>query len=156
MLILLAIVLFVLEVKVHSYGALTIGGVAAMIIGSLMLINSPVPEMRPSLRFILPVALAISLILVFLVTLVVRAHARRSVAGREGMVGEVGTARTDLTPSGRVFVHGELWEAEVGTAHRPGREGQGRRGPRGPEAPGRESLTRTIFRRPVASPRREE
>ena len=112
MLILLAIVLFVLEVKVHSYGALTIGGVAAMIIGSLMLINSPVPEMRPSLRFILPVALAISLILVFLVTLVIRAHARRSVAGREGMVGEVGMARTDIAPSGRVFVHGELWHAE--------------------------------------------
>jgi len=112
MLILLAIVLFVLEVKVHSFGALTIGGVAAMIIGSVMLINSPVPEMRPSLRFILPVALAISLILVFLVYLVVRAHARRSVAGKEGMVGEVGTARTDISPAGRVFVHGELWEAE--------------------------------------------
>ena len=112
MLILLAVLLFVLEVKVHSYGALSIGGVAAMVIGSLMLINSPVPEMRPSLRFILPVALAVSSILVFLVYLVVRAHARRSVTGREGMVGEVGTARTDLSPTGRVFVHGELWQAE--------------------------------------------
>jgi membrane-bound serine protease (ClpP class) len=111
MLILLAIILFVLEVKVHSYGALSIGGVAALVIGSLMLINSPVPEMRPSLRFILPVALAVSLILVFLVYLVIRAHARRSVTGREGMVGEVGTARTDISPSGRVFVHGELWQA---------------------------------------------
>jgi membrane-bound serine protease (ClpP class) len=71
--------------------------------------------MRPSLRFILPVALAISLILAFLVTLVVRAHARRSVAGREGMVGEIGTARTDISPTGRVFVHGELWQAESAT-----------------------------------------
>jgi membrane-bound serine protease (ClpP class) len=58
------------------------------------------------------VALAISLILVFLVYLVVRANARRSVAGKEGMVGELGTARTDISPAGRVFVHGELWEAE--------------------------------------------
>jgi len=112
MLILLAIVLFILEVKVHSYGALSIGGIAAMVIGSLMLINSPVPEMRPSLRFILSVALAVSLILVFLVVLVVRAQGRRSVAGREGMVGEIGTARTDIAPAGRVFVHGELWQAE--------------------------------------------
>lgn len=113
MLIILAIILFVLEVKVHSYGMLSVGGIAAMIIGSLMLINSPIPELRPSLRFIIPVALGISLILIFLVSLVVRAHARRSFTGKEGMIGEVGTARTDLSPSGKVFVHGEIWEAEA-------------------------------------------
>jgi len=113
MLIILAVILFILEVKVHSYGMLSLGGITAMIIGSVMLINAPIPELRPSLRVIIPMALGISLILIFLVYLVVRAHARRAFTGREGMVGELGTAQTDLSPSGKVFVHGEIWEAEA-------------------------------------------
>jgi len=112
LLIILAVALFILEVKVHSYGMLSLGGVVSMVIGSMMLIDSPVPELRPSLRIIIPVAVGISLVCIFLVTLVVRAQTRRAVTGREGMIGEVGTARTDLSPSGKVFVHGELWEAE--------------------------------------------
>jgi membrane-bound serine protease (ClpP class) len=112
-LIILAIILFILEIKVQSLGMLAVGGIAAMIIGSLMLIKAPIAELRPSLRFILPVVLAVSLIVLFLLTLVFRAHARRSLSGREGMVGEVGTARTDLGPAGKVFVHGEIWEAEA-------------------------------------------
>ena len=66
-----------------------------------------------SLLFVVPVVLAVSLIVLFLLTLVFRAHARRAMTGREGMVGEIGTARTDLSPAGKVFVHGELWEAEA-------------------------------------------
>ncbi len=112
-LILLAIILFVLEVKVQSFGMLAVGGIAAMIIGSLMLVKSPIPELRPGLRFVLPVALGMSLIVVFLLTLVLKAHARRALTGREGMIGETGTARTDLAPAGKVFVHGEIWEAEA-------------------------------------------
>lgn len=112
-LVLLAVILFILEVKVQSFGMLAAGGIAAMIIGSLMLIKAPIAELRPSLRFILPVAIGISLIVLFLLTLVFRAHARRSFSGREGMIGERGTARTDLAPSGKVFVHGELWTAEA-------------------------------------------
>ena len=112
-LVLLAVILFILEVKVQSFGMLAIGGIAAMIIGSLMLIKAPIDELRPSLRFILPVAIGVSLIVLFLLTLVFRAQARRSFSGREGMIGEMGTARTDLAPSGRVFVHGELWTAET-------------------------------------------
>jgi membrane-bound serine protease (ClpP class) len=115
LLILLAIAFFVLEVKVHSYGALSAGGIACMIIGSMMLVKSPVPELRPSLRVIIPVAVGMALVCVFLVTLVVRAHARRAVTGREGMIGETGTALTDLNPSGKVFVHGEIWDAESET-----------------------------------------
>jgi membrane-bound serine protease (ClpP class) len=115
LLILLSIGLFVLEVKVHSFGILAAGGVAAMVIGSLMLINSPVPELRPSLRVIIPVALGLSLIFILLVFLVIKAHARKAVTGKEGLVGEVGVARTDLDPEGKVFVHGELWNAEAGT-----------------------------------------
>jgi membrane-bound serine protease (ClpP class) len=119
-LILLAVILFVLEVKVQSFGMLAVGGIAAMIIGSLMLIKAPITELRTSLRFVLPVVLGVSAIVIFLLTLVVRAHARRPFSGREGMIGEMGTARTDLAPSGKVFVHGELWEAEAGEPIRVG------------------------------------
>ncbi len=115
-LILLAAVLFALEVKVQSFGMLAVGGIAAMIIGSLMLIKSPIAELRPSLAIVLPVALGISAIVIFLLTLVVRAHSRRSATGRDGLLGETGTARTDLSPTGWVFVHGELWKAESGEA----------------------------------------
>ena len=120
-LVLLAVILFVLEVKVQSFGMLAAGGIAAMIIGSLMLVKAPIDELRPSLGFILPFALGVSLIVIFLLTLVFRAQARRSFSGREGMIGETGTARTDLSPSGRVFVHGELWTAE---AEEPVRTGE--------------------------------
>jgi len=112
-LILMAIVMFILEVKVHSFGALAVGGIIALLIGSMMLINSPVPELRPSLKFIIPVALGVSLIFIFLVFLVVRAHQRKVMTGKEGLLGEIGTAQTDLNPSGKVFVHGELWRAEA-------------------------------------------
>jgi len=112
-LILLALGLFVLEVKVHSYGLLSAGGVIAMVIGSIMLIDAPIPELRPGLRFIIPVALAIAFIFLFLVWLVVRTHRGRVHTGREGLVGETGTALTDLNPKGRVFVHGEYWRARA-------------------------------------------
>lgn len=119
LLILLAVGFFIVEVKVHSYGFLTVGGIAAMLIGSLMLVKSPLPELRPSLGVILPVAVGVSLVLAFLVALVVRAQARRPATGAEGLVGETGSARTDLDPEGKVFVHGELWDAEAdGTVRR--------------------------------------
>jgi membrane-bound serine protease (ClpP class) len=113
LLIVLAIGLFIAEVKVHSYGILSIGGIAAMVIGSMMLIKSPIPELKPSLGFIIPVAMGISFIFIFLVFLVIRAHARKIVTGKEGLVGESGVAQTDLDPGGKVFVHGEIWEAEA-------------------------------------------
>jgi membrane-bound serine protease (ClpP class) len=120
LLILLALAFFIAEVKVHSYGFLTLGGIAAMLIGSLMLVKSPLPELRPSLGVILPVAVGVSLVLAFLVALVVRAQARRPATGAEGLVGETGAARTDLVPGGKVFVHGELWDAEADGAVRQG------------------------------------
>lgn len=113
LLILLAIGLFILEMKVQSYGILSIGGIIAMVLGSIMLIDTPIPELRPSLNFIIPVAFGLSLIFIFLITLVVRAHSRKAVTGKEGLIGEIGVAQTDLTPEGKVFVHGELWKAEA-------------------------------------------
>ena len=77
-------------------------------------------ELRPTLGVILPVAVGVSLVLAFLVALVVRAQARRPATGAEGLIGETGAARTDLVPGGKVFVHGELWDAEADGAVRQG------------------------------------
>ena len=117
LLILLAIGLFILEVKVQSFGILGVGGVIAMVIGSVMLVDSPVPELQPSLKIIIPLAVGLSLIFLFLFFLVVRAHSRKAYTGKEGLVGEIGTAQTDLSPEGKVFVHGELWNAEAAAEH---------------------------------------
>jgi membrane-bound serine protease (ClpP class) len=113
LLILLAIGLFILEVKVQSFGILGVGGVVAMVIGSVMLIDSPIPELQPSLKIIIPLAVGLSLIFLFLLGLVVRAHSRKAFTGKEGLIGEVGTAQTDLGLEGKVFVHGEIWNAEA-------------------------------------------
>jgi len=112
-LILLAIGLFILEIKVQSYGILSIGGIIAMIIGSIMLIDAPIPELRPSLNFIIPVAIGLSLIFIFLIVIAIQAHAKRIYTGKEGLVGEIGMAQSDLKPEGKIFVHGELWKAEA-------------------------------------------
>lgn len=83
-----------------------------MVIGSIMLIPAPIPELRPSLKFIIPVAVGLSLIFIFLIVIAIRAHLSRVHTGREGLVGETGVAQSDLKPEGKVFVHGELWNAE--------------------------------------------
>ena len=84
-----------------------------MIIGSIMLINAPIPELRPSLKFIIPMALGLSLIFIFLIVIAIRAQAKKPSTGKEGLIGEVGVAQTDLSPEGKVFVHGEIWQAEA-------------------------------------------
>jgi membrane-bound serine protease (ClpP class) len=112
-LILLAIGLFILEIKIQSYGILSVGGIIAMVIGSIMLIDAPIPELRPSLKFIIPVAVGLSLIFLFLIFIAIRAHAKKVFTGKEGLVGEIGVSQSDLTPHGKVFVHGELWNAEA-------------------------------------------
>ncbi|MFW6124264.1 MAG: NfeD family protein [Acidobacteriota bacterium] len=112
LLILLAIGLFILEIKIQSYGILSVGGVIAMLIGSIMLINAPIPELRPSLNFIIPVALGLSMVFIFLIFIAVRAHMKKVYTGKEGLVGEIGTASTRLNPEGKVFVSGEIWNAE--------------------------------------------
>jgi len=112
-LILLSIGLFILELKVQSYGILSVGGILAMVIGSIMLIDAPIPELRPSLKFIIPVAIGLSLIFLFLIILAVRVHMRKALTGKEGLVGKIGVTRTELNPEGKIFVHGEIWNAEA-------------------------------------------
>ncbi len=109
-LIVLAVILFILEIKVTSYGALSIGGVAALLFGSLMLFE-PGLGVAVSLRVLIPSVIVVGGLFLFAIALAVRAQKRRQVTGAEGLVGEIGEARTDLLPRGRVFVHGEIWSA---------------------------------------------
>lgn len=110
-LLVLALILFVLEAKVASHGILAAGGAVSMVLGALLLVESPLPEMRIRLPVAVGLALPFALITSFLVTLVVRARAEKVTTGTSGMIGEVGVAYTSLSPAGKVFVHGELWNA---------------------------------------------
>jgi membrane-bound serine protease (ClpP class) len=110
-LIVVAFVLFALEAKFTSYGILGIGGVICLTMGALLLVDGPIPEMRVHLVTALMVSVPLGVIAVFLMTLVMRAHKERVTTGTEGMIGELGVARTTLRPDGKVFVHGELWNA---------------------------------------------
>ncbi len=115
-LILAAFALFALEAKFTSYGILGIGGVICMIFGALLLVDGPIPEMRVHLVTALVVSVPLGAIAVFLMTLVMKAHKNRVTTGTEAMIGEIGVARTMLQPEGKVFVHGELWNATASGA----------------------------------------
>jgi membrane-bound serine protease (ClpP class) len=120
-LIFIALMLFILEVKVASFGLLTVGGVIAFVLGSLMLFDGPIPAMRVSLGIVLPTTVVVAVLTGFLLTRVLRAHRARPITGREGLVGEVGRAIGALAPAGKVVVHGEYWDAcSVGAAVEPG------------------------------------
>jgi membrane-bound serine protease (ClpP class) len=110
-LIVIAIGLFVLEAKVQGFGILGLGGVVAAVIGSLILIDLPNPELRLPLRLVLAVVLPFALILIVMVRLAFRARQIRITTGQAGMVGLKGKAETEIAPEGRVFVRGELWRA---------------------------------------------
>jgi len=110
-LLLLAFGLFILEAKIASHGVLGAGGAVAMVLGAVMLINSPYPEMRIHWSTAVSLALPFSLITVFLLSLVIKARQSKVETGIEGMIGETGAAVTELSPEGKVFVHGEYWDA---------------------------------------------
>ena len=110
-LILASFVLFALEAKFTTHGVLALGGIATLVIGALLLIDTPIPQMRVKLVTALAVSIPLGVITVFLMTIALRAHRNKVVTGVEGLVGEIGIARTALTPAGKVFVHGEIWDA---------------------------------------------
>jgi membrane-bound serine protease (ClpP class) len=110
-LLLLAFTLFALEVKFASHGVLGVGGAIAMLLGAVMLVQSPVPELRIHWSTALAVTLPFSAITVFLLSIAVRARRNKVETGVEGMVGQIGEALTELAPEGKIFVHGEYWDA---------------------------------------------
>ena len=110
-LLLVSFTLFALEAKFAAHGVLAVGGTVSMVLGAVMLIDSPLPELRIHWTTAIGLALPFSLITAALVSLAVRARRNKVVTGAQGMVGEIGSAVTGLTPAGTVFVHGEYWNA---------------------------------------------
>jgi membrane-bound serine protease (ClpP class) len=110
-LILGAFALFAAEAKFASHGVLTIGGIALLTLGGLLLVDAPIPEMRVHLLTALAVSIPLGVITAFLMTIALRARRNKVVTGEQGLLGETGVAQTALSPQGKVFVHGELWDA---------------------------------------------
>lgn len=115
-LIFLSIGLFLAEVKIQGFGIFGIGGIIAFVLGSIMLIDTPIPEMRPAMSVIIAFAITFAAVFLFLALKVVQAMNKKPQTGREGLAGKTGTAQSDVTAeSGRVFVHGEWWNAASST-----------------------------------------
>ena len=110
-LILASFVLFALEAKFATHGVLAMGGMVTMVLGGLLLVDAPIPEMRVHLLTALAVSIPLGIITVFLMSIALKARRNKVVTGAQGLVGEIGLAQTALSPQGKVFVHGELWDA---------------------------------------------
>ena len=111
MLIVLAIILFIAEAFITSHGVLGVGGAVAMLFGSLMLIDSPEPSLQISWAVILPVVAASALLFIVTVTVALRAHRSKVDTGKEGLIGMLAEAKTDIGADGQVFLRGEYWNA---------------------------------------------
>jgi membrane-bound serine protease (ClpP class) len=96
---------------VTSFGLLSLAGVVALFIGSMMLFRSPEPWLRTSLKVVTPTVAFTALFFIVILQRVISTYRRRPTTGLEGIVGEVGEAMEDLAPSGKIFVRGEIWEA---------------------------------------------
>jgi membrane-bound serine protease (ClpP class) len=109
----LAIIFFIIEISVVSYGLLTIAGIVTLLLGSLMLFDAPEPSMRLSIWVVLPMVVFMSVFIVGTMYYAVRLHRRGPVSGVEGLVGTEGTAIEDMDAgmTGKVFVNGEYWNA---------------------------------------------
>ncbi|HXW23001.1 MAG TPA: nodulation protein NfeD [Rhodomicrobium sp.] len=106
-----AFALFAAEAKFASHGVLTTGGIVLLTLGGLFLVDAPIPEMRVHLVTALAVSIPLGIITAFLMSIAVRARRNKIVTGQQGLIGEIGIAQTPLSPAGKVFVHGELWDA---------------------------------------------
>jgi membrane-bound serine protease (ClpP class) len=110
-LILAAFVMFALEAKFASHGVLTIGGIVLLVLGGLLLVDGPIPEMQVHLLTALAVSIPLGIITAFLMSIAMRARRNKVVTGQQGLIGEIGVTETSLSPAGKIFVHGELWNA---------------------------------------------
>ncbi|HET6178341.1 MAG TPA: nodulation protein NfeD [Candidatus Sulfotelmatobacter sp.] len=106
-----AFALFAAEAKFATHGVATIGGIVLLTIGGLLLVDSPIPEMRVHFWTALAVSVPLGIITAFLMTIALKARRNKVVTGAQGLIGETGVAQTALSPQGKVFVHGELWDA---------------------------------------------
>ncbi|MCL5123818.1 MAG: nodulation protein NfeD [Deltaproteobacteria bacterium] len=111
LLIILSLILFILEIKIQSFGLFSIGGIISLTLGSVMLFDSGESTMRVSWGVIIPTVIAISSFFIFVLGLVIKAWMHRPRTGQQGMAGEVGVAITDIDPTGKVLTRGEYWNA---------------------------------------------
>jgi membrane-bound serine protease (ClpP class) len=117
-LILASFALFALEAKFAAHGVLAIGGIVTLTLGGLLLVDAPIPEMRVHLLTALAVSIPLGLITVFLMSIALKARRNKVVTGVQGLIGEIGLTQSALSPQGKVFIHGELWDA-VSSANVP-------------------------------------
>jgi membrane-bound serine protease (ClpP class) len=110
-LIIAAFAMFIAEAKIQSHGVIGIGGVILMVLGALLLVDGPIPQMRVQPWAALSVAIPMGLITVFLMSVALKARKNKVVTGEQGMVGEIGLVTAALAPAGKVFVQGALWDA---------------------------------------------
>jgi membrane-bound serine protease (ClpP class) len=122
LLIVFGLLLFILEIKVTSFGLLTAGGLVSLLLGSMILMDSPLPELQLSLRVVVPVVVGFAAIAMFLARLAVAAQRQQPVSGTAGMLGEVGRTLTVIAPDlpGQVVAHGEIWQAHAEESIPPG------------------------------------
>ncbi len=111
LLILFGVILFIAEIKVISHGLLTVGGIISLVLGSLLLFESPDPALRVSWNVMIPTLTVICLFFASIIALVLKAQMRKRRTGKEGMVGEEGKTVTDVYETGKVFIEGEYWNA---------------------------------------------
>jgi len=110
-LLLSAFVLFALEAKYQTHGVLTAAGILAMVLGSLLLVDGPIPELRVKLLTALSISVPLGLITVFLMAIAIRARRNKVVTGEQGLIGETGVVASTLSPVGKVRLRGALWDA---------------------------------------------
>jgi membrane-bound serine protease (ClpP class) len=110
-LIIAAFAMYILEAKLQAHGLIGAGGVLLMVIGALLLVDGPIPQLRVRLWAALAVAIPMGAITVFLMSIALKARRNKVVTGEQGMIGEIAIVCVPLTPSGKVFVQGELWDA---------------------------------------------
>lgn len=111
LLIILSVILFVLETQITSYGALTIGGIISLTLGSLMLIEPSAIYISIPLKSIFIVVGITSVIFIFIISYAIRVQFKKPVTGLEGIIGEVGVVKRKLAPKGKIQIHGEIWNA---------------------------------------------
>jgi len=116
LLIVLAIIFFIMEMKIASYGLLSIAGIISLLLGSLMLFEGDNPADRVSWGVLTPTLVVVSGFFTAVAFLVFRSQVSKPVTGSAGLVGEIGVVKKALTPRGKVFVHGELWNAVAQTS----------------------------------------
>lgn len=111
LLIIFSAVLFILEIKIPSYGLLTIGGITSLVLGSLMLVDSPLPFLQISWEVILGATITVTLFFIFAIGFAIKTFRKKPATGKEGLVGEEGITIDALNPTGQIEIHGEIWKA---------------------------------------------